>query len=66
MTIYTKTGDKGQTSLLSGDRVPKYSPRVETYGTFDELTELLRSAGFREVAYHPFFFGAAGLYRVLK
>lgn len=37
LKIYTRTGDKGQTSLLSGDRVPKYSPRVETYGTFDEL-----------------------------
>lgn len=37
MKIYTKTGDKGQTSLLSGDRVPKYSQRVEAYGTLDEL-----------------------------
>jgi cob(I)alamin adenosyltransferase len=37
LKIYTKTGDKGQTSLLSGDRVPKYNPRVEAYGTFDEL-----------------------------
>ena len=37
MSIYTKTGDKGHTSLLSGQRVPKYSRRVETYGTLDEL-----------------------------
>ena len=37
MTIYTRTGDKGKTSLLSGSRVPKYNLRVETYGTLDEL-----------------------------
>lgn len=41
MKIYTKTGDKGQTSLLRGGRVPKHHPRVETYGTFDELNSLL-------------------------
>jgi cob(I)alamin adenosyltransferase len=37
MKIYTKTGDKGKTGLLSGERVRKYSPRVEAYGTLDEL-----------------------------
>jgi len=35
--IYTKTGDKGQTSLIGGTRVPKYHPRIEAYGTVDEL-----------------------------
>lgn len=35
--IYTKTGDKGETSLLGGKRVPKYHPRVEAYGNVDEL-----------------------------
>lgn len=35
--IYTKTGDRGQTSLLDGTRVPKNHIRVETYGTIDEL-----------------------------
>lgn len=35
--IYTKTGDKGQTSLIGGTRVPKYHPRIEAYGTIDEL-----------------------------
>ena len=35
--IYTKTGDKGETSLFSGERVPKYNPIVECYGTVDEL-----------------------------
>ena len=37
MKIYTRTGDKGETSLLQGGRVPKYDLRVQTYGTFDEL-----------------------------
>ncbi|HCM86017.1 MULTISPECIES: cob(I)yrinic acid a,c-diamide adenosyltransferase [Enterococcus] len=36
MAIYTKTGDKGTTSLFDGTRVKKSDPRVETYGTFDE------------------------------
>jgi len=35
--IYTKTGDKGQTSLIGGTRVPKHHIRIETYGTVDEL-----------------------------
>ena len=46
MKIYTKTGDKGSTSLIGGTRVPKYHPRIETYGTVDELiafTGLLRN-----------------------
>lgn len=37
MKIYTKTGDKGETSLLGGARVPKYHLRIEAYGTVDEL-----------------------------
>ena len=37
MSIYTKGGDKGKTSLFDGLRVDKDSMRVETYGTFDEL-----------------------------
>lgn len=35
--IYTKTGDKGETSLASGARVPKTDVRIEAYGTVDEL-----------------------------
>lgn len=35
--IYTKTGDKGITSLLGGTRVPKHHVRIEAYGTIDEL-----------------------------
>lgn len=37
MKIYTKTGDKGETSLIGGTRVPKNHIRIETYGTIDEL-----------------------------
>jgi len=37
MKIYTKKGDKGQTSLLGGTRVPKHHIRIEAYGTIDEL-----------------------------
>jgi len=37
MKVYTKTGDKGETSLLGGTRVPKYHLRLESYGTLDEL-----------------------------
>lgn len=35
--IYTKTGDKGETSLANGQRVPKTDARIEAYGTVDEL-----------------------------
>lgn len=39
--IYTKTGDKGETSLIGGTRVPKYHDRIEAYGTIDELISYL-------------------------
>ncbi|MHA2080333.1 MAG: cob(I)yrinic acid a,c-diamide adenosyltransferase [Candidatus Thorarchaeota archaeon] len=35
--IYTRAGDKGKTGLLSGERIDKANPRVEAYGTVDEL-----------------------------
>ncbi|NGQ97363.1 cob(I)yrinic acid a,c-diamide adenosyltransferase [Brevibacillus sp. SYP-B805] len=41
MRIYTKSGDKGETSLISGARVPKDSPRVEAYGTCDEANSTI-------------------------
>ena len=37
MKIYTKTGDKGMTSLANGERVSKSELRIDTYGTCDEL-----------------------------
>ena len=39
--IYTKTGDKGTTSLIGGVRVPKNHIRIESYGTIDELNSYL-------------------------
>lgn len=45
--IYTKTGDKGETSLANGQRVKKTDTRIEAYGTVDELNSwigLVRSA----------------------
>lgn len=41
MKIYTRTGDTGQTGLLGGKRVSKHTPRIEAYGTVDELNALL-------------------------
>jgi len=39
--IYTRAGDKGKTGLLSGERIDKADPRVEAYGTVDELGTFL-------------------------
>jgi cob(I)alamin adenosyltransferase len=39
--VYTRGGDHGQTSLIGGDRVSKASPRLEAYGTIDELNAVL-------------------------
>ena len=39
--IYTKGGDKGETGLAGGQRVPKDSPRIEAYGTVDELNAFI-------------------------
>lgn len=44
MKVYTKTGDEGLTSLFSGERVEKDSPRVEVYGTVDEINSALAMA----------------------
>src|SRR5262245_17830569 len=39
--IYTRTGDQGETGLLGGVRVKKHEPRIEAYGTVDELNAML-------------------------
>jgi cob(I)alamin adenosyltransferase len=39
--IYTRTGDKGETRLSTGETVPKWHPRVAAYGTVDELNAAL-------------------------
>lgn len=44
MAIYTRTGDKGETGLFGGGRVPKSHPRVAAYGDIDELNSALGAA----------------------
>jgi len=39
--VYTRTGDKGETGLVGGKRVPKDSQRIEAYGTIDELNSVI-------------------------
>jgi cob(I)alamin adenosyltransferase len=50
--IYTKTGDKGETSLLGGKRVPKYHLRIEAYGTIDELNSFVGLLRDQAIASH--------------
>ncbi|WP_400193827.1 cob(I)yrinic acid a,c-diamide adenosyltransferase [Hymenobacter sp. B81] len=49
MKIYTRTGDKGLTSLIGGTRVPKSSLRIESYGTVDELNSWMGLVRDQEV-----------------
>ena len=39
--IYTRTGDNGTTGLVGGKRLPKDHPRIEAYGTIDELNSII-------------------------
>lgn len=50
--IYTKTGDRGTTRLVDGSCVEKFNPRVEAYGTVDELNSQLGEVRLR-LAAHP-------------
>ena len=52
MKIYTKTGDKGSTSLIGGARVPKYHPRIEAYGTVDELMAFVSLLRDQDISDH--------------
>lgn len=44
MKIYTRTGDKGTTALFGSGRVPKTHPRIEAYGTVDEINSIVGMA----------------------
>lgn len=52
MKIYTKTGDKGSTSLFGGTRVPKHHIRIESYGTVDELNSYMGLLRDQELDQH--------------
>ncbi|WP_113661365.1 cob(I)yrinic acid a,c-diamide adenosyltransferase [Pedobacter nanyangensis] len=52
MKIYTKTGDKGITSLIGGTRVAKHHIRIESYGTVDELNSYIGLIGCQEIDPH--------------
>lgn len=52
MKIYTKTGDKGTTSLFGGTRVPKHHIRIESYGTVDELNSYIGLIRDQEIDSH--------------
>lgn len=52
MKIYTKTGDKGETSLIGGTRVPKFHLRIECYGTVDELNSYVGLIQCQEIDSH--------------
>ena len=52
MKIYTKTGDKGKTSLFGGTKVPKYHIRIEAYGTVDELNSHIGLIRDQEIDEH--------------
>ncbi len=52
MKIYTKTGDKGLTSLIGGTRVPKFHLRIESYGTVDELNSYIGLISCQDIDPH--------------
>jgi cob(I)alamin adenosyltransferase len=52
MKIYTKTGDKGFTSLIGGTRVPKFHLRIDSYGTVDELNSYIGMIRDQDITVH--------------
>ncbi|NTW49258.1 MAG: cob(I)yrinic acid a,c-diamide adenosyltransferase [Chlorobiales bacterium] len=63
MKIYTKKGDRGETSLFGGDRVSKDDVRVECYGTFDEVNSTIGLLRAKLSSGHPW---QANLHRIQK
>src|ERR1039458_10107403 len=61
--VYTRGGDEGETALAGGQRVAKDGPRIEAYGTVDELNAFVGASADRvtvhrfDVADHPFNLG---------
>lgn len=62
--VYTRTGDRGETAVVGGRRIPKDSPRIVAYGTIDELNALLGIV--RALAAKEKPAGAARLIEILK
>lgn len=52
LRIYTKTGDKGETSLIGGTRLPKHHIRIEAYGDVDELNSQIGVVRSQSIATH--------------
>ncbi len=50
--IYTKTGDKGETALIGGQRVMKNHPRIEAYGDIDELKSWIGFVRDQDISIH--------------
>lgn len=59
--IYTRTGDKGSTGLVGGQRVSKNAPRIETYGTVDECSSAI---GIARSALRPMIAGSERIARL--
>ena len=59
--IYTRTGDKGSTGLVGGQRVAKNAPRIETYGTVDECSSAI---GIARSALRPLLAGSERIARL--
>ncbi|NCG21223.1 MAG: ATP:cob(I)alamin adenosyltransferase, partial [Rhodobacterales bacterium] len=49
--VYTKTGDGGSTRLVGGEKVTKDHPRIEAYGTVDELNAVLGIVRYQNLAH---------------
>jgi cob(I)alamin adenosyltransferase len=64
--IYTRTGDRGSTQLVGGQKVPKDDLRIECYGTVDELNSFLGAARVTMEAFTPAAVPLAKLAGIIK